>query len=73
MRLLWFPTLRKEPPAEPARDVRRLKTHCETCGAPTVRGMCPPAAGQVHLVCLTCEHQWCMPDRRASLRPADPM
>ena len=73
MRLLWFPKLRKEAPPEARIEVRRAKTHCESCGAPTVRRMCPPAAGQVHLVCLTCEHQWCMADRRAALRPSDPM
>jgi hypothetical protein len=51
---------------------RRRATHCEACGAPTTRLASPPANGLVRFVCLTCERQWSMADRRQSPRPPEP-
>jgi hypothetical protein len=72
MRVLPF--VRREEPASirpPTTETRRFKTRCEACGEPTVRHACPPAAGAVQLICLTCEHRWVMPERRATPRPVD--
>lgn len=68
MRLLSFHKRAKDSVPEIAGAIRHTKTHCEACAAPAVRRMRPPADGQVHLVCLTCDHEWCMADRRRSLR-----
>jgi hypothetical protein len=66
MAVLPFSRPTDPPPATtPPRIVRRARTHCEACGQPTVRHACPPAIGAVRLICLTCEHQWHMPERRA--------
>jgi predicted RNA-binding Zn-ribbon protein involved in translation (DUF1610 family) len=46
--------------------VPRAKTPCEACGAATVIPFAAvTAVGAVRLFCMSCAHQWSMPDRRA--------
>jgi hypothetical protein len=53
-----------------SRSRRALETRCETCGAPAVHQQREDTAagGLVRLACRSCEHQWWMPERRATPR-----
>jgi len=66
MKVLAFPTPNA---VRRVRLVPRPRTHCEACGAPTVR---PVGAepGTVRLCCDSCAHVWSAVDRRESVRHA---
>jgi hypothetical protein len=65
MKVLAFPARK---PTGSVGFVRRPRTRCESCGAPTVRQV-GAEPGAVRLCCDSCAHVWTTVDRRAAVRP----
>jgi len=65
MKVLAFPAPK---PVARVYITPRPRTHCQSCGAPTVR-LAATEPGTVRLCCDSCAHEWTAVDRRQAVRP----